>query len=389
MPAGQIASAMATSSAKNLHAPSVPPQLMVPEVREFSEVSSAQANADRIHREKAGKFWSFLVTIGIHGAILVALALWVLPALRTEVPKIRATTIPSSELPTIQAEVQSTTLRSKPSSPSASTRLITATSPAAIFIPQVTSETTFVGIGNGTGLGLGFGSGGGNGQGGTVTFFGQKAQAKRVAFVIDYSMSMNGKRDALMRKELISSLKKLPGGTEYALIFFAGPAWLAGDKIPSPHAKKKSIIKARKGGKTWEWKSPGSANNWSIVGRLPKAKWLKASQTQINSSVKDVRSTPLVWGTDWDAPLKIALEMAPRPDAIFFMTDGVSGGRSASIAKDAAKNAVNSTNPTRINCIIMMEPKARGALEILARETGGQMTIVNGKGGRKLVVKPK
>ena len=37
---------------------------------------------------------------------------------------------------------------------------------------------------------------------------------------------------------------------------------------------------------------------------------------------KQISETPLTHGTQWYWPMKIALEMEPKPDVIFFMTDG-------------------------------------------------------------------
>jgi hypothetical protein len=53
---------------------------------------------------------------------------------------------------------------------------------------------------------------------------------------------MNGQRDKLMRDELEKSIKEMPTGAKYQLIFFAGPAWVAGSEVPNASAKGTSVV---------------------------------------------------------------------------------------------------------------------------------------------------
>ena len=98
------------------------------------------------------------------------------------------------------------------------------------FNPQVES---FGPVGMGSyGRSMSFGKGSG---GGAVSFFGSKTRAKRVVFVVDFSASMIGAKEKLMRQELARSVKNLPDTLEYALIFFSGPAWYAGQNVIRQH----------------------------------------------------------------------------------------------------------------------------------------------------------
>ena len=47
-----------------------------------------------------------------------------------------------------------------------------------------------------------------------------------------------------MRDELSRSVKGLPDGTKYQLIFFSGPAWVAGDEVTNiaPDPRQISLV---------------------------------------------------------------------------------------------------------------------------------------------------
>jgi hypothetical protein len=107
------------------------------------------------------------------------------------------------------------------------------------------------------------------------------------------------------------------------------------------------------------------------------------SDGTLKTAAKHIRETELVWGTIWDHPLEMALAMEPRPDVIFFMTDGVAGGKSADIAKDIGRKAKSAN--VIINTVAMMIPKAQEPLKDLAKRSGGQFSIVR-EGGNVLIV---
>jgi len=58
------------------------------------------------------------------------------------------------------------------------------------------------------------------------SFFGQPGGGGNVAFVIDYSKSMEkGNKIGLLKSELKKTIESLPNGMKYQLIYFAGPTW--------------------------------------------------------------------------------------------------------------------------------------------------------------------
>ena len=89
----------------------------------------------------------------------------------------------------------------------------------------------------------------------------------------------------------------------------------------------------------------------------------------------------MVYGTQWDRPIKYALEMNPQPDIIFFMTDGTAGKNTDDIAKDIGRDAKK--KGVIINCIALMEPKAKDAMADIAKRTGGLFTEVQENGRTK------
>jgi hypothetical protein len=176
----------------------------------------------------------------------------------------------------------------------------------AITMPEVIGVPGG-GYGNGSGLGgLGFGFDM------NLNFFGLKAKAdgqSHIVFIIDYSGSMTGEKDRIMRREVSRVLEELPEETQFGVIFFSGPAWPAG--------KGQSINSS-------DWvKGDGyhtyRPKDWDD---LPSVEYEPATSGRIAKMIRVVESTPLSGGTVYDCPIYMALKMKPIPDTIFFMTDG-------------------------------------------------------------------
>jgi hypothetical protein len=282
-----------------------------------------------------------------------------------------------------ELEVRKTTtqVQRKPSSPSSSMAKVIAArteSPVAVPVPDVEVTVPSMDFGDSDDFGDGWGNGDGFGSGGgAASFFNQKVKAERIAYVIDYSLSMGGERDKLMRKELKKSVSELPTGVQYQLIFFAGPSWVAGDKVEMAGNKKSAVVSS--GGAKFDWISGSGAHGWKTKGRKQKADWLQAGTSVRQESLKQIAGSPLVWGTTWEPALEMALAMDPPPQIIYFMTDGVTGGDPVALAKSIGAKA--KAKRTIVNTVAMMEPKAERAMAELAKRTGGQFTVIekNGK----------
>lgn len=326
-----------------------------------------------------------LVTSSIISLLVVVLLLAILsifllaPAFK-ESPVIVSYQGPRIEDEMVQERKVSTAIDRKPSAPSsAMAKVIAANTEAPLAVPvpdtEVTSPSTDFGNGDDFGEGWGSGSGSGDGGGG-ATFFQQKVKATKVAYVIDYSQSMRGAREKLMRAELKKSVESLSLSMNYQLIFFAGPTWVAGDEVTMAKGNKSAEVKGSGG--TFDWVSKGSAHDWNTKGRKQKAKWLEVSPAKRKKSLDLIESTSLVYGTNWEPALEMALAMDPPPEVIFFMTDGITGGDAVSLAKSIAGRAKR--NNIMINTVAMMEPKAEAAMKLLAKGTGGQFTVIENGG---------
>lgn len=280
-----------------------------------------------------------------------------------------------------EPEFRKTTTRvqRQPSAPSSSmARVIAALteSPVAIPVPDTETAVPSVNFGDGDDFGDGWGGGDGSGSGGGATFFNQKINAKRVAYVIDYSQSMKGPRETLMRNELKKSISGMSSGMGYQMIFFAGPAWVAGDQVKLGKGRKSATVTADR--KTYDWLCGGSAHDWKTKGAKQIPGWDLSGPGAREQALKLIANTPLVWGTNWEPALEMAISMNPPPDVIFFMTDGVTGGNAEALAKDMASKA--KARKITINTVAMMEPRAERAMKDLAKRTGGQFTVIE-KGG--------
>lgn len=252
-----------------------------------------------------------------------------------------------------------------------------------------TPNLAFDPVGNGDSFGpsMSFGMGS---NGGSVSFFGSRAVAKRVVFVVDFSASMGGQKDILMRKELSKSLKSLPAGIDYALIFFAGPAY-AGQK-PSEAGKEGDWYGSavQDGGNRFIWyegwdererhKGDRRSAFYHYSGgqdKLPTGRYTRASPSSIQQSIHQIERTELVFGTDWRWPLMMAMNM--KPDTIYFMTDGAFGTGPGVSRKQMIESLLEYNRKhsnARINTICMMILQAREELELLADSTRGEFTLV-------------
>ena len=301
---------------------------------------------------------------------------------KEEAPTIISYSAPAEEVEVIEKKTHKTEVSRKPSAPSASmARVIASTtsSPVSVPVPEFEVPDTSVDFGDGEDFGDGWSTGDsfGNGGGG-ATFFGQTVKAERIAYVIDFSASMKGQnRQELMRDELCESLDKMLPGLNVGMIFFAGPAWVAGDTV------KGGVVTS--GRKEYKWKRNGNGHSkWEHDGKKQPVPWDELTPLKIKKLKEIVRETKLVGGTVWDNPLHMALDMDPAPQMIYFMTDGAAQGSDV-WAKDVAKRAKEMG--VTVNCVAMMVPKAIKDLKHLAFETGGQMTIVKEGGKREHITK--
>ncbi len=265
---------------------------------------------------------------------------------------------------------------------------------SSITAPKMNAQIgSFAPVGLGSyGRSMSFSKGSG---GGTVSFFGSKTRARRVVFVVDFSASMIGDKEKLMRQELAKSVKALPDSIEYAMIFFSGPAWYAGQTVGQAEKIGKWVgntVTDRNNRYIWYegWDERGrhtGANKTALhhfsegAERLPAGKYKRASGLNIRNSLQIIKDTPLVFGTDWRWPLMMAMNM--KPDVIYFMTDGAFGVGRGATKKQMISNLLDYNQKhgsAKINTICMKVLTARGELQQLANGSGGDFTLIKSDG---------
>lgn len=227
-------------------------------------------------------------------------------------------------------------------------------------------------MGMGTaGAGGGFGSG--IGRGGKFSFVGQTAIGKRVVFVVDVSGSMsavgNGEnisRFDLLKKELIKSVNQMPMGTQYQILFFSDFAW-PHDQVDSRDVN--ALTKYR-----WEIEP----KNYKSV-KLPTFRFIQATPFSLRETADIIQRSDNPGGTNWGSGLLMALNASPKPDVIFFMTDGLRSDEQGWVDIVTAENK-RRLPMTAIYTSAMQQPDAAKELDDLARRNNGRFTVVLGDG---------
>lgn len=188
------------------------------------------------------------------------------------------------------------------------------------------------GAGAGTGIGVGDGSGGA-GAGGT-SFFGVEARGQRFAFVVDVSGSMDGEKLDLLKRELIKAIDRLAENASYVVLCFSS------DVAPL-------------------------ANNSKLVPANSKNK--KIAIDAINA----LRSGG---GTEPMPALTMALRNRPRPDAIFFMTDGLFDAG----VVDNLKTELRAGRNVQMHCISLIDRSSEALMRRIAQMSDGSYTHIDG-----------
>ncbi len=315
--------------------------------------------------------------------MMLLLSLFLLRPIANEPPVLITYEVPKKELPE-QPKKKPPVAQSKPSAPSCSmARVIAASAISEVAIPVAEIEVPEASLDFGFVADFGTGWDDSTGVGaGSASFFNTNMKAERVVYVIDYSVSMRGEREKLMRDELARSVSGLKGGVQYQLVFFAGPAWVAGDQVQlvkNGTTKVTSMMASAKN-QVYEWVNTGGSNGFKPKDedKLQTPAWLRSNASQLEKSAEVIKQTPLVYGTVWQPAIEMALRMEPKPNVIFFMTDGVCGGNVLKIAEDIGKRA--KSEGVVINTVAMMDPKTKAAMLKMSEESGGSFTLIKEDG---------
>ncbi len=250
---------------------------------------------------------------------------------------------------------------------------IVASGTSSVAMPQVDFSPSASELNVGTSFGS-FGAGATGGAGGTISFMGNKSSGKHIVFVVDVSGSMSASsqnqsgdyitRFELLKKELVKSISQLKSGISYQVLYFSDFAW-PHDEIDSNDFS--ALTK-------YEWKiRPGQSGV-----RIPPWKYLVAGPDTVRRSRKIIEDSNNPGGTNWGSGLLMALNGNPRPDVIFFMTDGNKSDALTWVQE--VTNANSRGKRAIINTTAMMEPDAADDLADLAARNRGKFTVVLGNG---------
>jgi|GEM_PF-770558 len=356
-------------------------------------------------KDSKEKAVAILATVGAHVILFVLIGLIIIAAPRILPPEIVASPGPVSSDETITKKQVVQQTPTKPPAPSTSVmNTISSNVSSSVSVPSVEFESPDepMELGSSFGSGLAFGTMGA--AGGNISFMGNSGSGSRVVFAVDYSLSM-GKfkgtegpvpikeikkaiRDGnarqkhfLVRDELYTAIKKLPEGTKYQIVMFSGKAW-AHDAVEVEWLDDEKIF-ADEGDYLLSLldKKKAQSKGWGPdLDRyeFPKYKYLTSNPANIEKSCDIVARLPTSLGTNWEHPVLMALSIKPKPDIVFFMTDGTVGDPTR--AMDMISEANSKGRKTVIHTTAMMEPKAAQDMSTLAAQNGGKFTIVERDG---------
>lgn len=329
------------------------------------------APADNSSEIKNAKKRAIMMTVGLHAAVALVLLLMHVPLPDLSRPEIVAT----STVDELENESwkKVTTAVPQTSAMAASVSPLLSTGVSDIAMPDLDFSASAADLNLGTSFGF-FGSGvTTGGAGGKVSFLGNTATAKHVVFVVDVSgsmsMSMNVQgssmsRFDLLKRELAKSLSALTPGTGYQVIFFSDYAW--------PH----DVVDSNDGAALNKYSWSITSTNRNVT--IPRFSYIAANPANIAKSKKIIADANNPGGTNWGSGLLMALKGSPKPDVIFFMTDGDVG------SEQGWNNVVTTENSrgkrTIIHTTALGNPDSRKDLAELARRNGGKFTAVMADG---------
>lgn len=293
------------------------------------------------------------------GFVLAILALIAMIPSKKEIPVIVTYNAPAEEEPPL-LEKKELTNNVQPRPPGASSsmaRVIASTTASAVSvpIPETAVPDGLFGMENDFGEGFGSDEGDGDGGGG-ATFFGGRIKGKRIAFVVDFSGSMDaaaesgGTRISALKKELEKSIGSLSKGMQTTIVFFSNTGWTIDTKGPNQNDK-----------------------GWNGLGKTPVVPWYPATTKVKQQLIGDMKAMPAAGGTVWYPGLKMALAMNPPPNGVFLLSDG--SPRDGDLVIDELKEINPSGVP--ISTIAFELPGSpAGQLHEIADKTGGKFSMV-------------
>jgi len=335
-------------------------ELFVTETDDERLKATANAVDNALEQQRRKESIQSAVTALFGVAFVVAiLALIAMIPTSKDIPVIFAYSAPAEEEPP-KLDKKELTNNLQPRPPGASSsmaRVIASTTATAVSVPIPETAVPDAMIGMKEDFGDGFGSGDGDGSGGGgATFFGGRMKGKRIAFVVDFSQSMElsaekgGSRISALKKELEKSINELGKGMQVTVIFFSNTGWTIETKAPNQNDK-----------------------GWNGLGKTPVVPWYPATPKVKQQMISDIKAMPAAGGTVWYPGLKMALGMNPAPNGVFLLSDG--SPRDGDMVLDELKEINPSHVPISTVAFELPGTPAAQLLEI-SEKTGGKFNMV-------------
>lgn len=164
-----------------------------------------------------------------------------------------------------------------------------------------------------------------------TSFFGLEVRGSRIVYIVDVSGSMylEGRLERLKR-ELIDSLRELPEHGHFSIVTF--------QSVPR-----------------------------SLMGRG----WTAATGANKSAAEVEINNMQAAGGTVPGPAFQGAFDLSPRPDAIYFMTDGEFEQYAQALMGDIEDWNRRGRRPTPIYCITFGTDTARAVMQRIADRSGG------------------
>lgn len=191
------------------------------------------------------------------------------------------------------------------------------------------------GAGGASGGAFGDGAGLGGAGGGGTRFFGVEAVGSRFAYIVDVSGSMAGPKLESLKRELESSIDALTEHAHYTVILFSSEATPLGGR----------------------------------------AVWNDASTRQKRATFQMISSIQASGATNPAPAFELAFAIRPRPDAVYFMTDGLFA---AEVVPQVETLNRNGGSLVPIHCIAFTSRESEHLLKRMAEVSDGTYTYISG-----------
>lgn len=319
-----------------------------------------------------------IISLGTACIVLAIMCLLLLlidnPVPKPSPPQIVATLLPAEEASTwVQPKIKKQTQKDRPARASSmAMNLVTSVNAAAVSVISFDTPAKDFGVSM---TGLTFGNSmnfGGSGGEASVMFFGSKSVGKRFLFILDASGSMTRDQIRLRDKELRKALSQLGSANYHVILFGAGAHFV--DKGWRPPKEDFYTYESPQGPYTFVTTDTGFQLENPENFRTPD--WLKPGEKQLETSIRYVRQSDTLPGTDWDNALRMGHMMKPPPDVIFFMSDG------QDLLLDIDKIIENNQHKgkPKINCLAMQTGFGAEQFSEISKRSGGEFFIIDKRG---------